>query len=334
MPCCSNSVRSPLRLPSTLGSVTPRNSSGMRFSSPAVLHRRQRRQRLHQGLWRAARLGDDDEAHPAEVVERMQRRGQRVAVEIVVEARARPPPLRLVGRARNVPAAELGQRLPAQARPAGAEEDDGARALGEPGEGRLGLRDVGRLLGDAQVRQAPAAVVLLEAGDGRRQLVEPARQLRLGEAVPADGAVEAAGDRLPVEGLPAGAGARLGRIVHHGASRSAISPVCHPRRRALLCAKREAGRACRCERAVHRGVRHSSRRTWAGKPLPRGSKPAPRRWQRGQAAASRPSDWPALGATTMRTSILLAAATAATLVLASAGPSAVAQAWADLWADR
>ncbi len=150
------------------GSVTPRNSSGIRFSSPAAFTAAS-----------AASACTSVSGVPPDLEMTMKRAPPRssnepaprpaLAVEVVVEARARPLPLRLVGGARDVPAAELGQRLPAQARPAGAEEDDGARALGQPGEGGLGLGDVGGLLGDAQVRQAPGAVVLLQAADGRRQ---------------------------------------------------------------------------------------------------------------------------------------------------------------------
>ena len=36
MPCASNSVRRPLALPATAGSVMPRKSSGARFSRPAA----------------------------------------------------------------------------------------------------------------------------------------------------------------------------------------------------------------------------------------------------------------------------------------------------------
>ena len=87
---------------------------------------------------------------------------QRDGIEIVVEARARAVLLRLVGKARDVPAAELRQRLAAEARAAGAEEDDGARADAQLGERRLGRDDVRLVLGDAQQRQAALAIVALQ----------------------------------------------------------------------------------------------------------------------------------------------------------------------------
>ena len=127
----------------------------MRASSPAALHGRQGRQRLRQRLRRAARLGGDDEARRGEI-ERAERRFQRDGIEIVVEARARTVLLRLVGEARNVPAAELRQRLAAEARAARAEEDDGARAGAQFGQRRLCRDDVRLVLGDAQQRQARA----------------------------------------------------------------------------------------------------------------------------------------------------------------------------------
>src|SRR5262245_14836792 len=121
-----------------------------------------------------------------------------MAVEVVVEPRTRPLLLRLVGGAGHVPAANRGRRVAAEARPAGAEEDDGARIPRQLGEGRLGLGDVGGLLGDGEMRQAPAAVVVLEPGEGWLQPVDPWCELGLGQAVWADGAGQAAGDRLPV----------------------------------------------------------------------------------------------------------------------------------------
>ena len=163
------------------------------------LHRAQRRQRLHQRLGRAARLGDDDEAGVGEI-EGAERRFQRHGVEVVVEARARAAALLGRRHAGDVPAAELGQRLAAEARAADAEEDDGVGALGEPGERGLGRGEVGGLLGDAQVGQAARLVVVLQRDDSGPERIEPARELGVAEPVLADGAVEAARDRLRVGG--------------------------------------------------------------------------------------------------------------------------------------
>ena len=176
MACASNSVRRPLALPGAAGSVMPRNSSGARFSRPAAFTAPERRQRLHQRLRRAARLGDHDEARVGQR-EGAERRLQRDGIEVVVEAHARALALGLAGHAGDVPAAELRQRLAAQARAADAEEDDGVGAPREPGQRRLGRDEVRGLLGDAQVRQPSRAVVLLQRRDGGPERIEPARQL-------------------------------------------------------------------------------------------------------------------------------------------------------------
>ena len=166
MPCASNSVRRPLALPGDRRLGDAEEQLGHARLQPRGLDGAERGQRLHQRLRRAARLGDDDEARVGEI-EGAERRLQRDGIEVVVEARARPPPLRLVGHAGDVPAAELGQRLAAEARAADAEEDDGVGALREPVERRLGRGEVGGLLGDAQVRQPAGAVVLLQRRDAR-----------------------------------------------------------------------------------------------------------------------------------------------------------------------
>src|SRR5262249_20378047 len=131
------------------------------------------------------------------------------------EARARALLPRLVRGARNVPTAELGQCLPAEARATDAEEDDGAGPLGEPGERRLRLDDVGGVLRDAQMRQAAAAMVLLQARNRRPKPIQPAGKLGLGEAVAADRGLKAAVDRLPVRLPRDDASARTGRTLAH-----------------------------------------------------------------------------------------------------------------------
>ena len=65
-------------------------------------------------------------------IERLQDAFERAAVEIVVEARSRPRPLRLSCDAGNFPAGNLRQRLPTEARAAGAEEDKRVGAVAEP----------------------------------------------------------------------------------------------------------------------------------------------------------------------------------------------------------
>ena len=180
----------------------------MRASRPAALQRRHSRERLRQRLRRAARLGGDDESRSVQI-ERAERQFQRDRIEVVVEAGARTVPLRLVGEARDVPAAELRQRLAAEARAARAEEDDGARADAEFGERGLGRNDVGLVFGDAQQRQAPLAVVALQSVERRSQPLDPQRQLVLAQAMLADCAVEAAGNRM-------GVGDRAGPLGNRG----------------------------------------------------------------------------------------------------------------------
>ena len=211
MPCASNSVRKPLALPSALGLGDAEEQLRNARPEPRGLDGVEGCQRLHQGLGRAAGLGDHHEAHRVQVVERTERRLQRVAVEIVVEARARALALGLVGDAGNMPAAELRQRLPAEAGAAGAEEDHRPGAPAQRGERRLGGVDVGALLGDAQVREAARLIIVLQARQRRRQAIKPRRQFGRRQAVTPDGAFKTAGDRLPVDGL---AHARAGIVCH------------------------------------------------------------------------------------------------------------------------
>ena len=179
----------------------PRNSSGARFSRPAALHRRQRGQRLHQRLRRAARLGDDDEARVGEI-EGAERRLQRHRVEVVVEARAR---------ARRCCASSAMPGMfqppswasvwPPRLEPPMPKKTMVSAPCDEPGERRLGRGEVGGLLGDAQVRQparcgSPPAARRWRAPSGSSQRASSA----VAQPVLADGAVEAAGDRMRVGG--------------------------------------------------------------------------------------------------------------------------------------
>ena len=168
MPCASNSVRRPLALPGTAGSVMPRNSSGMRFSRPAALTAAS----AASACTSVSGVPPDLEVTTKRVaarVEGAERRLQRDGIEVVVEARARPLPLRLVRHAGDVPAAELRQRLAAEARAADAEEDDGVGARESLASAASAAADVRGLLGDAQVRQPARAVVLLQRRNrGRR----------------------------------------------------------------------------------------------------------------------------------------------------------------------
>ena len=63
----SHSARRPLVLPLAAGSVTARNSSGMRAAKSGLAHGVDGGDDLHQRLGRAAGFGDDDEARRLEV---------------------------------------------------------------------------------------------------------------------------------------------------------------------------------------------------------------------------------------------------------------------------
>ena len=91
-----------------------------------------------------------------------QRTLERQAIQIVVEARARARALRGVGAARNVPAGELRQGLAAEARSAGAEEDDGLRALAQARQRGFAGDDIVGCLRHAQQRQLAGAIVGLQ----------------------------------------------------------------------------------------------------------------------------------------------------------------------------
>ena len=116
---------------------------------------------LHQRLGRAAGLRDHHEARGLEV-EAGQRKLERAGVEIVVEARARARLAAMLVVAGNAPAAELRQRLAAEARSAGAEEDEGARAVGEPRQRLAGRRDVVPPFRHAQQRQRRVGIGLAQ----------------------------------------------------------------------------------------------------------------------------------------------------------------------------
>ncbi len=135
--CSSNSARRPLRLPPLAGSVRPRNSSGMRAAKPGVAHGRQRGDGLHQRLAGAAGFRDRDEARGRER-QACEQRAVGVGIEIVHEMQARP--LAQQPDARHAVAGELRQRLAAEARPAGAEDHDVARAVGQAARRPRGWR--------------------------------------------------------------------------------------------------------------------------------------------------------------------------------------------------
>jgi hypothetical protein len=119
---------------------------------------------LSQRFRRATGLGDDDETRPREV-ELVERGRVRRSVEIVVETHARTTLLRRFGRARNVPAVELRDRLAAEARAAGAEEHDEVGAVDQPCHRRLGLDEIRLGPGHGEVWQRPVRYRALQVGE-------------------------------------------------------------------------------------------------------------------------------------------------------------------------
>src|SRR5581483_5019504 len=146
---------------------------------------------LHQSLGRAARFRDDDEACRLEV-KAGERKIERAGIEIVVEARARALFAAVLVVPGDAPAAELRQRLPAEARPAGAEENERAGAVRQLLQARARGFDVVAPLRDAQQRECSLRVSFAERDETRLKLVEVfvKRGLRKPEA--ADGGVETA----------------------------------------------------------------------------------------------------------------------------------------------
>ena len=216
MPCAANSVRRPLALPAALRLRDAEEQLGDALLQARRLDGRERRQRLHQGLGRAAGLGDHDEAHRREVVEGAECGGERLPVEVVVEARARAGALRRIGGAGNVPPPSWASAWPPRLEPPVPKKITARAPSHSLAKAASACGDIGRLLGDAQVRQPAAVVVVLQARDRRRQPVEPPVQFGLRQPVRRDRALEAAGDRLPV-GRVAGIarGVRFGGIVNH-----------------------------------------------------------------------------------------------------------------------
>ena len=100
----------------------------MRTASPAAFTRGERGGGLHQRLAGAAGLGDRDEARGRER-QPLQQRAVGVGIEIVHEMQARAVAQR--ADALDGVAGELRQRLPAEARSAGAEDDHVGGAVAE-----------------------------------------------------------------------------------------------------------------------------------------------------------------------------------------------------------
>src|SRR5262245_40289738 len=117
-------------------------------------------------------------------------------MEVVVNPRARARLLRLVGGTGDAPAAELGERLAAEARAADTKKHQRTRALDQFRIGPLGGLQVGRILGNPQQRQGAFPIAVLELSQRRRYPLEPFLELGLAQAMLANGIRQAPGNRL------------------------------------------------------------------------------------------------------------------------------------------
>ena len=169
---------------------------GDAVTKPSGAHRLDGGDDLNQGLRRIAGLGDHHEARGGEV-EAGKRALERPRIEIVVEAGARTAALPAIAViAGNAPAAELRQRLAAEARSAGAEEHQCPGVLGERGESFAGGRDVVAPLRHAQQRQRAGRIGIAQGGEAWLKAIESAIELGLRQAGRADASLKAAFDRL------------------------------------------------------------------------------------------------------------------------------------------
>ena len=133
-------------------------------------------QHLQQRLSGRAGLGDRDGAGFRDI-EAAQALHEGARIEIIVEAQ-----MRGLFAARYGPASELSQRLPAEARSAGSEDDHGFGALGKLGVSGGSLLDVVLLAQDAEVGEAFGLGCLLQSLEARCQEGEPLRERALSQA--------------------------------------------------------------------------------------------------------------------------------------------------------
>ena len=208
--------------PATPGSVTPRNSSGMRVSEPRGLDGVERCQRLHQGLGRAAGLGDHDEARrrpdrrtsratTAACRRRDCRRsacaGACFCASSATPGMCQPPSWASVWPPRLEP--PVPKKITARAPWHSLANAASAASMSA------------RLLGDAQVRQAARLVVVLQTRQRRRQAIQPATSIRPGTS--RDGRWRLRDSRRWIAGRRARR-ARAG-IVCHGRGLARIFPL-------------------------------------------------------------------------------------------------------------
>ena len=182
---------------------------------PSRLHRRQRANHLRQSFRRAAGFRSHDKPAGRQI-EALKRAFERPAVEIVIEPRARSRALLLVRTARDVPACKLRQRLPAEARSAGAKKQDRFRAGRQRLQRRAGICDVARLVHDAQQWQRTRRMAGIERRNMCVGAAQPLAQLIARQSVRANAPVEAAFDRL--NDRPCGVGTHMSGYIHCGPS--------------------------------------------------------------------------------------------------------------------
>ena len=152
----------------------------MRSAKARFTHRADGGDRLHQGFGRAARFRDDDETRGGEI-EACERAFEGASIEIVVEAGARALGAAMLVVAGNAPTPELGEGLAAEARAAGAEEDERPRAFGQTPQ-RLACRpNVVAPIGHSEQRQGSVGIGFTQSGKARFELGEIGIEQGLGQ---------------------------------------------------------------------------------------------------------------------------------------------------------
>ena len=203
-PWAASKARRPLTLPIVSGSVRPKKRLGMRATRPAALPPPAAWQSPAPAFPLSARLGRDHETRGRKV-QRCRNASRAFRGRDCRKSACAAAPLAGGHVARNVPARELGERLAAKARTAGAKKDQRARTLRQPGVCCLSLRDIDRIFRDAQHGQRLGLILRPHPRDGAARFGQVANEGWRGQSVGADSTCETALDGLHI---------REGRLRH------------------------------------------------------------------------------------------------------------------------
>ena len=168
--------RNPLRLPRLHGLADAEEQLADARLKSGLLDGRQRSRGLHQRFAGPAGLRDRDEARGRERQFREQSAVCR-GIEIVHEMQARTLAERLD--AAHADASQLRQRLPAQARSAGAQYDDVGRTRAQPRGGLFDFIEVGGLRRQPQKRQRRSFVRVAAPSRARPWRARARRRARI-----------------------------------------------------------------------------------------------------------------------------------------------------------